>query len=65
MQEYSKESNGGPGRFLIFQPYFLSSIFLYKKGYMIKIEIYYSSKGKVSGTQDSAVFAVSRFQPSS
>ena len=39
MQEYSKESNGGPGRFLIFQPYFLSSIFLYKKGYMIKIEI--------------------------
>ena len=41
MQEYSREINGGPGRFLTFQQYFLikKTSFLYKKGYMIKIEI--------------------------
>ena len=33
MQDYSKESNGGPGRVLIFQPHFLikKTSFLYKK----------------------------------
>ena len=42
MQEYSKESNGGPGRVLIFQPHFLikkQQVSYIKKGYMIKIEI--------------------------